>query len=144
MGKLAKNIDNTHFLSISSCLVVQSSILGRVSFQHTFLGNLEQCLYCLPLLHSLPQGSIEQANFNYAAECCISLGSHRKRLIQNWVWRLTWVVVVLYSMDTAYNQIINVKVISRSCISLLVMCTKCVITRCATMQSALLRYLSSK
>ena len=51
--KLAKNIENTHFLSISSCLVVQSSIrkdlkwhiLGRVSFQHTFLGNLEQCWY---------------------------------------------------------------------------------------------------
>ena len=51
--KLAKIIENTHFLSISSCLVVQSSIrkdwwwliLGRVSVQHTFLGNLGQCWY---------------------------------------------------------------------------------------------------
>ena len=52
-SKLQKNIENTHFLSISSCLVVQSfirkdwwwHILGRVSFQHTFLGNLWQCWY---------------------------------------------------------------------------------------------------
>ena len=100
-------------------LVVQSStrkdwwwhILGRVSFQNTFWGNLWTVLIlggvippCLPLLHPLHQGSIEQEKYNYAAVCSISLGFHRKRLIHNWEWRLTWVEVVLYCMDTAQTK----------------------------------------
>ena len=40
-------------------------------------------------------------NYNYAAACIISLGFHRKILIHNWVWRLTWVEVVPYCMDDA-------------------------------------------
>ena len=50
------------------------------------------------------KAQLNKQNYNYAAACSISLGFHRKRSIYNWVWRLTWVEVVLYSMDAAQNK----------------------------------------
>ena len=50
------------------------------------------------------KAQLNKQNYNYAAACSISLGFHRKRLIYNWVWRLTWVEVVLYCMDAAQNE----------------------------------------
>ena len=67
------------------------------------------------LITPFPQGSIKQAKLlitiNYAAACSISLGLHHKRLIHNWVCRLTWIEVVLNCMDTFRK---THKVVSRS------------------------------
>ena len=118
--KLAKIIENSHFTSILSLLVVYSfirkdwwwHIFGRVSFQHTFfrksmaviiLGGViaHVCPYYTPFL----KAQWNKQNYNYAAALSISLGFHCKILIHNRVWRLTWVEVVLYCMhDTAQNK----------------------------------------
>ena len=50
------------------------------------------------------KAQLNKQNYNYAAACSISLGFHRKRLIHNWVWRLTWVEFVHYCMDAAQNK----------------------------------------
>ena len=47
---------------------------------------------------------LNKQNYNYAAACIFSVGFHRKRLIHNWVWRLTWVEVAHYCMDAAQNK----------------------------------------
>ena len=51
-----------------------------------------------------PKAQLNKRNYNYAAACSISLGFHRKRLIHNWAWRLTWADVVHYCMDAAQNK----------------------------------------
>ena len=61
---------------------------------------------------SFLKGQLNKHNYNYAAACSINFGFHRKRLIHNWVWRLTLVEGVLYCMDAAQ---INVEFMSRSC-----------------------------
>ena len=73
------------------------------------------------------KAQLNKQNYNYAAACNITLGFHRKRLIHTLVWRLTWVVVVLYCMDAAQNKREDyVKVMSNvKFIILWVMCTKC-------------------
>ena len=55
------------------------------------------CPYCTPFL----KAQLHKQIYNYAAACSVSLGFHRKILIHNWLWRLTWVEVVLYCMDVA-------------------------------------------
>ena len=69
---------------------------------------------CSPLLHPIfyvalitppfLKAQLNKQIYNYAAPCSISLGFHRKSLIHSWVWRLTWVEVVLYCMDDAQNK----------------------------------------
>ena len=51
-----------------------------------------------------PKAQLNKQIYIYSATCSISLGFHHKRLIHNWVWRLTWVEVVLYCMDGAQNK----------------------------------------
>ena len=122
--KPAKNIDNTHFLSISSCLAGQSSIrddwcwhiLGRVSFQHTFLGNLEQYWYCEGQCpHVCPYSS----RVNWTSKITIMqqrVASTLASIAKDWYiigyggWQ--WVRVCF----TAWMPPkINVKLMSRSC-----------------------------
>ena len=50
------------------------------------------------------KAQLNKQNYNYAAACTISLGFHRKRLIYNRVWRLTWVEGVLFRVDAARNK----------------------------------------
>ena len=49
------------------------------------------------------KAQLNKQNYNYAAACSISLGFHRKILIHNRVWKLTWVEVVRDCMDAAQN-----------------------------------------
>ena len=50
------------------------------------------------------RGQLNKQNYNYAAACSTNFGFHRKRLIHNWVWRLTLGEGVLYCMDAAQNK----------------------------------------
>ena len=47
------------------------------------------------------KAQLNKQNYNYAAVCSISLSFHRKRLLHNWVWRFTWVEVLVHCMDAA-------------------------------------------
>ena len=134
-----KSWKNTHFLSISSCLVVQSSmrknwwwyILGWVSYLSThLLGNRRQCSYCdgqcshvCPYYTCIPQGSIERAKLPLCSGVLhqLELPSQKIDSIVYGGWhglRLCFTVWMLHKT--------NVKVISRSG---LMMCTKCVMFR---------------
>ena len=88
-----------HFLSISSCLVVQSSIKkdmmthtwSRIISAHIFRkswavlinigrGNAPMFFLITPPFF---KAQLNKQNYNYAAGCSISLGFHRKTLIHN-------------------------------------------------------------
>ena len=105
--KLAKNIKNIHFLSISSLSVVQPYTIkdwwwpvthfwsGIIS-THIFMKSRAVLILggvippCVSLLNSLLQAQLNKQNYNYTAACSISLGFYRKRLIHNWVYNLCW------------------------------------------------------
>ena len=46
------------------------------------------------------KAQLYKQNYHYAAACSFQ----RKIIIHNWVWRLTWVEVVLYCMNAAQNK----------------------------------------
>ena len=128
--KFATDIENTHFWSISSCLVVQSSImkdwwwhiLGRVSFQHTFLENLGQCWYIgrgnaphvsLITPRFLKAQQLNKQNYNNMQQ---RVASARASIAKDWhiIGYEGWNGLRL--CFTAWmSPKINVKVMSRSC-----------------------------
>ena len=119
--KLANNIENTHFLTILSCLVVQSSIrkdwwwhiLGRVSFQHTFLENLALAVRILggvippfsPFLH--PHSS----RLNWTSKLTIM----QQRVASAWASIAKDWCIIGHGGCALLPPKINMKVMSKSC-----------------------------
>ena len=71
------------------------------------------------------KAQLTKQNYNYAAACSISLGCHRKRLIHNWVWRLTRVeevwFVLLYSLMVWSKNQVSISIIEKVIIILLIL-----------------------
>ena len=109
--KLVKDIENIHFL-FNFKLVSDAVIYWKGLMQiHSWTGITSTEISGgvvppgLPLLHtSFLKVHLNKLNYNNEAACSISFGFHRKRLTHNWVWRMTWVDVVLYLLHSYHSK----------------------------------------